>query len=95
MTSILDLAKKACEAYDPLADFERLSSEERSRWVAVADAVRYERKPINKSLTWAQVCRIRELHEQGQGTQRQIAALFGVSQNTVGEILRKEIRREK
>jgi DNA-binding XRE family transcriptional regulator len=89
---IIDLARIACAAYDPSLEFESLTSEDRFKWVKVADAVRLERKGRGKRLTWVQVCEIRESYKSGACTQRQLAAEYGVSQNTVGEIVRSEIR---
>jgi len=44
----------------------------------------------NVRLARRQVCQIRKLYATGKHTQRELAELFGVSQTTIGEIVRRE-----
>jgi hypothetical protein len=52
----------------------------------------YGVRNINAILTWEQVCEIRELYQRGEGTWRSLAARFGTSKRTVGNILSYKVR---
>lgn len=102
MSNVYDAAAAAWDHQNPYADqdFEDLCEEEQQMWVATVAAAlavlgtpgKRKRKP---KLTWEQVCELREDYRWCGVSQRVLAERYGVSQNTVGEIVRGEIRRVK